>query len=569
MLSLLHIENIAVIEEADIEFQAGFNVLTGETGTGKSIIIDSINAILGERTSRDVIRSGAEKALITVLFHGLNSDAERQLLDLGLFPADDGTWLISRQIHTDGKNTCRVNGRPVNVSVLKAMGALLVNIHGQHDGQNLLSDEAHIDFLDSYAQNAALLNEYASKYSALSDVAARIRELTADEAQKQRQLEMLQYQINELQAANLKKGEEEALLKRKNLLANAGKIVGFLDAAYGQLCGQEASDGGAMAGISEAARALGSAGAISPDFAGIGAKAEELKYLAEEISSELRDLRYGFDFPAGELDRIEERLDALYRLKKKYGPTEDDMLAYLDSARAGLSAIEASGETITGLRARYKLLRNEASSLALSLSDRRRQKAACLQNRLMGELSELEMPGARFVASVEPCHDDRGRPALSPKGCDKVAFLISANRGEEPRALSRVASGGELSRIMLALKNVLSLSDPVDTLIFDEIDAGVSGRAAQTVAEKLYAVSRKRQVLCVTHLPQIAAMADTHFLIEKKERSGRTYTSVDRLEGDGRVLEIARVITGRTVTEAAAQNARELIRTAGQSKKSL
>lgn len=566
MLSLLHIENIAVIEAADIEFHPGFNVLTGETGTGKSIIIDSINAISGERTSRELIRTGADRAFISALFIHLHQDIVRKLSEWGL-SSDDDTCLISREIHAEGKNICRVNGRPVNVSLLKSVGPLLISIHGQHDGQRLLLEESHIDFLDAYAQNFQLLNDYAAKFKELSEIVARIRELSMDEDKKQRQTDTLTYQIAELTAAALKAGEEEELHGRRNLLVNAGKITAFLDAAYEKFYGQDLSDGGVLSAMSDIARSLQSAFAVSPDFSAISSRAEELKYLVEEAAAELRDIRYGLDFSADELEKIEERLDLIYRLKKKYGATIGAMLEYLSSAQAELSQIESADELIAELKSQYRNLRKEAFGIAAELSETRRKKAVVLQDQIMSELSHLEMTGARFIVSVDARCDDKGRPKLFANGCDSVSFLISANKGEEPRALSRVASGGELSRVMLALKNVLSLADPVETLIFDEIDAGISGRAAQMVAEKLYAVSRKRQVLCVTHLPQIAAMADTHFLIEKNERDGRTYTHVECVGGVERVYEIARVITGRTVTEAAAQNAEELISAAEKYKK--
>ena len=548
MLELLHIENIAIIEAADIEFAPGFNALTGETGAGKSIVIDSLSAVLGQRTSRELIRTGAEKAFVSAAFSGIAPELTEEL---GIQPEADGTLLLQREIQTDGKNVCRVNGRPVTVGQLRALGARLLNIHGQHDGQQLLDEEQHIVYLDSFGKTEALINAYTEKYKHFTDIRRQISALQMDEAEKARRVDTLQYQIEELRRAKLKPGEEEELTARRGMLRNAEK---FLDAVAGAdyaLNGDD-SGGGALSALRQAQDALSGVRHLDDAFGQLYERLGEAYSEVYDIAATVEDKRGELDVSPGELDRVESWMDLLYRLKKKYGATVEDMLDYQARCEAELAQIEDAGDTLVRLEQALSKAEKEARQAAQALSDARKAAAEQLTSQILAELQQLDMGKIRFAV-------DFAEKPLDSDGMDTVRFLMSANVGEELRPIHKIASGGELARIMLAMKNVLSEQDHVGTMVFDEVDTGVSGRAAQKVAEKMARISRRKQVLCVTHLPQLAAMADTHFSVEKGERGGRTYTEVRRLDREQRRRELARLTGGSHVSQTMLDGAEELL----------
>ena len=548
MLELLHIENIAIIEAADIEFAPGFNALTGETGAGKSIVIDSLSAVLGQRTSRELIRTGADKAFVSAAFSGTVPELTETL---GIQAEADGTLLLQREIQTDGKNVCRVNGRPVTVGQLRALGAQLLNIHGQHDGQQLLDEEQHIVYLDSFGRAGSLINTYAEKYKHFTDIRRQIGALQMDEAEKARRVDTLQYQIEELRRAKLRPGEEEELTARRGMLRNAEK---FLDAVAGAdyaLNGDD-SGGGALSALRQAQDALGGVRHLDDAFGQLYERLGEAYSEVYDIAATVEDKRGELDVSPGELDRVESRMDLLYRLKKKYGATVEDMLDYQARCEAELAQIEDAGDTLARLEQALSKAEKEARQAAQALSDARKAAAEQLTSQILTELQQLDMGKIRFAV-------DFAEKPLDSDGMDTVRFLMSANVGEELRPIHKIASGGELARIMLAMKNVLSEQDHVGTMVFDEVDTGVSGRAAQKVAEKMARISRRKQVLCVTHLPQLAAMADTHFSVEKGERGGRTYTEVRRLDREQRRRELARLTGGSHVSQTMLDGAEELL----------
>lgn len=548
MLELLHIENIAIIEAADIEFAPGFNALTGETGAGKSIVIDSLSAVLGQRTSRELIRTGAEKAFVSAAFSGMAPELTEEL---GIQPEADGTLLLQREIQTDGKNVCRVNGRPVTVGQLRALGARLLNIHGQHNGQQLLDEEQHIVYLDSFGRVESLAITYAEKYKNFTDIRRQIGALQMDEAEKARRVDTLQYQIEELRRAKLTPGEEEELTARRGMLRNAEK---FLDAVAGAdyaLNGDD-SGGGVLSALRQAQDALGGVRHLDDAFGQLYERLGEAYSEVYDIAATVEDKRGELDVSPGELDRVESRMDLLYRLKKKYGATVEDMLDYQARCEAELAQIEDAGDTLARLEQALSKAEKEARQAAQALSDARKAAADRLTAQILTELQQLDMGKIRFAV-------DFAEKPLDSDGMDAVRFLMSANVGEELRPIHKIASGGELARIMLAMKNVLSEQDHVGTMVFDEVDTGVSGRAAQKVAEKMARISRRKQVLCVTHLPQLAAMADTHFSVEKGERDGRTYTEVRRLDREQRRRELARLTGGSHVSQTMLDGAEELL----------
>lgn len=556
MLTSLQIENIAVIEKAEITFDKGLNILTGETGAGKSIIIDSINAVLGERTTRELVRTGAPFAKVSALFFGLSHAAEQVLKSLDLEPEEDGSLLIQRSISSDGRSACRINGQTATVSMLRQLGGELINIHGQHDSQSLLSSEKHIGFIDALAQDEALLEEYHGLYAAYVKIRRALNELQMDEEEKLRKIDLLRFQIDELEAANLQIGERETLTQERTRCLNAEKILQSLRRAYDAINGTEESLGAsqlltdAAAGLQDAARYYGA----------IESTAQEMLDLSYNLESYADEIRNAFDtlsYDPGDLEQIEERLDLLYKLSRKYGETEEEMLVYLEKARAELDEITFSEERVQKLDEERRETVRKIKALAVTLSDVRRQAGERFARQVEAELSYLDMPHVRFIV-----HHEQVKPG--PNGADEIEFLISANPGEPPRPLAKIASGGELSRIMLAIKNVLSGSDEIGTLIFDEIDTGVSGRAAQKIALKLKQVSAGRQVICVTHLAQIAAQADCHLLIQKTVRDDQTYTQVDALDFEGRKRELARIMGGMDeITPLQLQSAEELLRAAG------
>ena len=548
MLEVLHIENIAIIEEADIRFEPGFNALTGETGAGKSIVIDALSAVLGQRTSRELIRTGADKAFVSAVFSGADASVTEPL---GIAPEEDGSLLLQREIGSDGKSTCRVNGRPVTVGQLKALGSRLLNIHGQHDGQQLLDEEQHLVFLDSFGKLETLINAYTEKYNNFTDIQRKIQSLQMDESEKARRVDTLAYQIGELERAQLRPGEEEELSARRNLLRNAEKFISAVSEADYALNGDDSGDG-ALGLLRRAQDAVAAVRHLDDDYARLYERLESLYSEAYDVTATIEDKREGFDFSPNELDDVESRMDQLYRLKKKYGPSVEDMLAYLERCRAELEQIEYAGDTLARLEQERARAEKAAMTAARALSDGRRQAAERLSAQILEELRQLDMGKIRFAVDIV-------EKPLGADGIDQVRFLMSANVGEELRPIHKIASGGELARIMLAMKNVLSEQDKVSTLVFDEVDTGVSGRAAQKVAEKMARISRRKQVLCVTHLPQLAAMADTHFSVEKGERDGRTYTEVRRLDREQRRQELARLTGGSHVSQTMLDGAEELL----------
>ncbi len=548
MLQTLHIENIAVIEEADIAFDSGFNALTGETGAGKSIVIDAMGAVLGQRTSRELIRTGAPKAFVSAVFTGVPELPA--LTECGLHP-EEGELLLQREIYADGKNACRINGRPVTVAQLRRIGTSLLNIHGQHDGQQLLDEEQHLGYLDSYGRMEGYQETYAACYRTMEATRKKLRSLQMDEAEKERRMDSLKFQIGELERAKLQPGEEEALNQRRNLLRNGEKFVSAIQGALWSLTGGD-EGGGAVSELREAASALAGARHLDEQFAGLHERLGSLYSEAYDVAETLRDMESAFDFSPRELDDLESRADLLYRLKKKYGSTVEEMLEYLEQCRVELDRIAFASGTAARLEKELEKENAQVRRAGGLLSDARKAAAKDLELRIQDELRQLDMPKVRFSIRFQNKEPDE-------TGMDEVRFLMSANVGEELRPINKVASGGELARIMLALKNVLAENDTVGTMVFDEVDTGVSGRAAQKVAAKLAQVSRKRQVLCVTHLPQLAAMADTHFSVEKGERGGRTYTQVLRLDREQRKGELARLTGGEHVTAAMLAGAEELI----------
>ena len=547
MLSLLHIENIAVIECADISFDAGFHVLTGETGAGKSIVIDAISAILGERAYRDMIRTGANKASVRAVF--------TDVPQLPWFEANgvdyDPETVIQRDIFLDGRNVCRVNSALVSVSILRKLGIQLINIHGQHDSASLFDESNHLIYLDDYAGNEDLRSAYMQQYEKVSELRREISRMSMDESEKLRRMETLRYQIKEISKADLEAGEDEALEERRKVLQNAEKLSDGIHAAVECLYGGEDSDGAAGL-LAEAERELARLSRYTDAYAGLHDKIADLMYQVQDAAEEARDARDDLTYSADELERIESRLDVIHRLRRKYGATCTDILEYLQNAQTELDEIEFADDHIERLKRKLKEAEKAAWDAAGILRKSRQEGAQSLSARILDELAQLDMPRVQFSCEFTETE-------LSSDGADAVAFYMSANVGEALKPLSKVASGGELARIMLAMKNVLAEQDQVATLIFDEVDTGVSGRAAQKVAEKLRSVARTKQVLCVTHLPQMAALAHNHLLIAKEERDGRTYTTVVPLDREGRKRELARIIGGANITEITLKSAEEML----------
>ena len=555
MLSVLHIENIAVIEQAEILFEGGFNVLTGETGAGKSIVIDAISAILGERTYRDVIRTGANRAFVSAIFTNI---PQYDWFSENQVEFDTQELQVQREIYADGRNVCRVNGRPVSVASLKKLGGRLINIHGQHDSQQLFDEENHLTYLDAFARDEQELEAYQQAFSAMQSVQREIQKLSMDESEKLRLVETLTFQIEEIRAANLVSGEEEQLKERRKVLQNAEKLSDALRMADEALYGGDSSDGAAGL-LSNAEHALSRVSTISADMQTLHQKISDLMYSVQDAADELRAMRDDLSYSEGELEEIEERLDAIHKLKRKYGASVEDVLAYLADSEQRLDEIEFASDRIETLKKREAELQKETIRQGEILREKRLSAAQAMESRICDELRQLDMPKICFVCEFTP-----QQPMQT--GLDSVRFLMSANVGENLKPLSKVASGGELARIMLAMKQVLAQQDGVPTLIFDEVDAGVSGRAAQKVAYKLWTVSKGRQVLCVTHLPQIAAMADAEYTVEKRVENERTYTSVLHLDESGRKQELARLIGGSMITETTLAGAAELLRLAEEAK---
>ena len=556
MIKMLHIENIAVIEKADIEFSSGLNVMTGETGAGKSIVIDALSAVTGGRTSRDVLRTGAEYASVTAVFSGSEDDGWFDNSGVGRDESDE--IFITRRLSADGKSVCRVNGTPVSAAQLRDLGGTLLDIHGQNDGRKLLDENAHLFYLDSFGALESVRCEFEESYKKLKEKEAEINKLSMDENEKKRRVEELKLKIGEIERAKLKPGEISELTERRELLLNASKLTESVESAFESMYGGDSADG-AVAMISGAKAQIDRAARYSDGLRAISDRLEDLLYTSQDISDELRDFRAMLNFSPGELDEIENRLDVLRRIERKYGG-EEEALEKLEDARDELSDVEDSSNKLVKLESELELCLGEAEGFAAELSKARKLAATVLEQRVMDELSQLNMPGVEFMVEFDSVS---GEHSLCVNGRDEICFLMSANAGEKPGRINRIASGGELARIMLALKNVLSgetmnasARDP-GTMVFDEIDSGVSGVAAQRVGEKLSNLAHDRQVLCVTHLPQIAVMADTHFEILKTISDGRTYTHIHELDFEGRKKELARLSGGEHVTATTLISAEE------------
>lgn len=555
MLKTLCIENIAVIEKADIEFSKGFNVLTGETGAGKSIVVDSINAILGERTSKELVRAGSENAFVTAYFEDINSEVKQKLNEFDLPCEDDGTLMLSRKISAQGKSTCRINGSVCTVSMLKEVGNLLVNIHGQHDSQTLLNADYHYKFVDMYGSLDGVLDEYKQSFKQLLSVRKQLKALTLDADERDRQIELLDYQIKELTDAEIKVGEWDELKKRKNLILNSQNLLQSLNSALAAFNGSDDYSGISTL-LSTAVKELGTVSDVDSDIKAVYDKAEALNDSVEVVKDALLDKINSIEFEPEELDRIEERLNLYYTFSNKYGETEQDMLYYLDEAVKKRAAFENSEEELEKLNVRYDEIFNQTVALAQKLTDLRKSTAEKLGNEICKQLEFLDMPKIKFTTSFE-------KGNLSANGWDKIEFLIATNVGETAKSLAKIASGGELSRIMLAIKSIIAQKDSIDTLIFDEIDTGVSGKASRKIGLKLKELGAFTQVICVTHSAQIASVADIHFLIEKNVENDRTYTNVTVLDYDGRKNELARIMGGINATESLLKSAEELLNNYG------
>ena len=549
MLAQLFINNIAVIERASIQWERGFTVLTGETGAGKSIIIDAIHAVLGERTSKELVRAGADAASVSALFTDLDGETLALLDSLSIPREEDGSLLVQRDIRLEGRSLCKLNGSPATVSMLREVGARLISVHGQHESYELLSPEVHQAYIDGFGGLEPLVAQYQESYQALRGLRRRLDTFNTDEGEKVRRIDLLRYQIDELEAAGIQPGEREELARQRDIIRNSEKIAAALGKVRDLLSGDEERDG-ALSSVSQAARELEKAAEYLPEAEDAAQKLGDVRYLLEDVDAALDGL--GVDFDPAALEAIEDRLDVLYRLGLKYGDTEEKMLDFLERCRQELREIEFSDEEREALEAQYEEEKGRAIALARELSEKRKRAAAAFTERVREELAFLNMPGVQLTAEIE-------RVPLYALGCDKSRLLVSANQGEPPKPLSKIASGGELSRIMLAIKTVLSGKDKVGTLIFDEVDTGVSGAAAQKVGEKLRQVSQDRQVLCITHLAQIAALADHHFRIRKEESQGRAFTHVEELDWEGRKRELARIIGGEDVTPLQLRMAEEML----------
>ena len=551
MLANLKIENVAVIEKAEVNFTPGFNVLTGETGAGKSILIDSINAILGNRTSRELVRSGAQKACIWATFERIPDSVKKQLEKCGYEANDD--LLLYREINAEGKGSCRVNGMPATAAVVRDISAGLLSIHGQHDSQSLTNPALHLGLLDQYAQNRALFAEYYRRYRELVTVKRQLDALNASESDKQRRIEALTAEIDTIDAAALQPGEEKTLQERKNVITHAQSILEGITAAPLALAGDEdgeqsgAADllGGAVDGLQNSAR-------LDETLAPMSERLNDLYYSARELATDLADRLDAYGFDTGELDQIESRLDTIYRIKQKFGMEVDELLARREAAAAELETFQSSGQKIAELKAQMQTLYAAAKEAAEKLTQSRLKGFAAMNKEMKAALEFLNMPGIRFALK-------HARGPLSSHGQDTVEFLISTNPGEEPKPLAKIASGGELSRIMLAFKSALADRDALPTVIYDEIDTGVSGLAAGRIGQLLHQTAKGHQVLCITHTPQVAAFADNQLLIQKNVRNDRTFTEIHTLDMDGRVEVLARMISGDKVSELSLASARELI----------
>ena len=554
MLSNLKISNIAIIKEAVIDFNNGLTVLTGETGAGKSIIIDAINAILGERTSRELIRTGSNTAEVSAYFENINNDVITVLDEFGITCEEDKSLLVSRKISLDGKNVCKINGANVTVSMLKKIGQALINVHGQMDNHNLLNEELHYTYIDSFAENNVIHYEYLNAYNDYCTLKRRYDNLIVNESEKARKIDLLTYQIKEIEDADIKIGEWDELEKRKKVLQNAEQLLALVNNAVEIINGND-NFSGVTDMLNTASNSLIKASAYDETLNNVSDTISEMSYNIADCASELNSFLYSLDVDPNELDIIEERLDVLFRLSKKYGQNETEILEFLEKAQKELDDITFSDklkeQLEIELNEKYEIMDKESHKLSAN----RQKYGEIFIEKVKNQLTFLDMASISFKIV-------QNRKTFDEPGADEIYFLISANAGEEPKPLSKIASGGELSRIMLAIKNVLASKDNIQTLIFDEVDTGVSGRAAQKIGIKLKEVSKNRQVLCVTHLAQIACFANNHFLISKSESDNKTYTKVENLDNNGKINELARIIGGIESTQSAFVTASEMIENA-------
>lgn len=557
MLRSLHIENIAVIERADIEFSPGFNVLTGETGAGKSIVIDSLQTVLGGRTGRGLVRSGESSALVSAVFDSAGTEEWCSENDID---CEDAELILLRKIGDDGKSSCRVNGVPVSVAQLRSLGDRLLDIHGQNDGRSLLDEKSHLSYLDRFSGDTAALRNFTETYNEWRSLRKRCEELAMDESEKERREENLKLRIAELEKAQIRPGEEEEITARRDLMRNSEKLTELLNEAYGALYG---TDEAAVFQCSAAEAAARKASGWCAELKPVAQQIHEATALLQDASELLREQLDNLEFSPEEYDRLEERIAFLRRLERRYNTDEAGLDALLQESCRQLDELTYSGELLEKTRAQLSEAQKRARRAAEQLTAAREKAGKLLEKQVTKELAELSMPSVRFSVVLEPL---AGEPGFTSSGAETVRFTMSANAGEQPGPISKIASGGELSRVMLALKSVFSSSDTVQTQVFDEIDTGVSGVAAQRVGEKMARLSKGRQILCVTHLPQIAALADTQLLVEKREKQGRTFTAVAELDRQGRILELARLYGGENTTAATLTSAAEQLDAAEQYK---
>lgn len=556
MLTTLYIENIAVIEKTQIDFKKGLNIMTGETGAGKSIVIDAINAILGKRISKDIIRMEKESAFVSGEFYGFSTDIIKKIEDLGYRLQEDKSMVIQREIFRNGKNACKINGRPATVGELRDIGKYLINIHGQHDNYELFSPELHLGYIDGLGDHQDILNEYREKYRKMKVIESELKGVSLSESEKERKIDLLNYQIQEIKSASLKEGELNELLEKRNLYVNSEKICGNMQASKVILDGNDEMDG-ALKLLEQTHTLLSECEKYETSISSIVSRIQGAIYEIEDCTYEISNIIMSMDYDPSELQFIEERIDCIYKLTKKYGNTESEILEYLKNAENELNEIKYSSKMEQELKTKLDKAMSELEEIASKISNIRKEISKIFVKLTKNELDFLDMAGVRIDISRNQCD-------LNINGCDDIELLIATNPGEMPKPISKVASGGELSRIMLAIKNVLSDKGKIETIIFDEVDTGISGSAAQKVGLKLKELSTTKQIICVTHLAQIAAMADNHFYISKYVKEGKTYTSVKELDYNGRKYEIARIIAGNNITDTVLKNADEMIRIANK-----
>ena len=551
MLNSLYIENIAVIEKTNIDFTKGFNVLTGETGAGKSIIIGSINALLGGRISKDIIRSGADTAFVSGSFSVTNPQVYSLLEQYGFECDRDDRLILQRKLTANGKSSCRINGRPANLAVLKEITAHLVNVHGQHESYSLMSPEKHIEYIDSIGELDSIKKEYRENLAILRDYRKRLKSAQTDDSQRERQIDLLRYQINEIEQAAPQEGEYEQLTEERSKAQNAQDIIRSLSEAEAILAGEEQING-CIDALRECSDCIGRVSEYVPVTEKLSERITNVYYELQDCAEEISSILEGIDTDPYRLQEIEERLDVLYRLSKKYGSTTAEILEFYENAKGQLQQLEDYEFNMESLQKDYDKYFQATKELALKLSAERKKISREFAARVKEEMTYLDMPNVNLEVSIERC-------PLNENGCDKLEFLISANPGEDPKPVSKIASGGELSRMMLAITNVIASHNIVSTMIFDEVDTGISGSASQKVGYKLKSLSETRQVICITHQAQIAALADTHFLIKKNVENNRTFTQVSELSFEDRVRELARIIGGVSITELTLKHAEEML----------